>query len=66
MTYQLQYTESREVREKKALEMFHSGMKPSYSTGICESLTAGYGELDAYGYWEFPLTVNQTTLEIVV
>lgn len=24
------------------------------STGICGRLTFGYGELDDYGYWEFP------------
>jgi hypothetical protein len=24
------------------------------STGICERLTFGGGELDDYGYWEFP------------
>jgi hypothetical protein len=24
------------------------------STGICGSITFGYGELDYYGYWEFP------------
>lgn len=24
------------------------------STGICERITFGGGELDDYGYWEFP------------
>lgn len=24
------------------------------STGICDSLTFGQGDLDEYGYWEFP------------
>ena len=24
------------------------------SSGICGSLTFGKGELDSYGYWEFP------------
>lgn len=27
----------------------------SVSTGICGSLTFGYGELDDYGYWKYGL-----------
>ena len=30
------------------------GDKPSFSTGICGSTTAGHGRLDDFGYWEFP------------
>ena len=26
-----------------------------YSTGIDDSLTRGYGRLDEFGFWEFPL-----------
>ena len=40
------------------------GENPTYSTSICGSLTAGYGRCDVYGYWEFPLPVNQETKEI--
>lgn len=29
----------------------------STSTGICGSITHGHGELDDYGYWEFPCFV---------
>lgn len=64
MTYQLQYEESIAVKSAEAIRRFRDGEKPSYSTGICESITAGYGRLDQYGYWEFPLPVNQETLEI--
>jgi len=31
--------------------------KCSASTGICESTTFGSGELDQYGYWEFPCSI---------
>lgn len=34
------------------------GIEYSYSQGICGSLTAGYGKLDEYGYWEYPLNVG--------
>lgn len=36
---------------------FAEGRPYSCSQGICESKTAGYGRLDCYGYWEFPLAV---------
>ena len=43
------------IDEDEALRRWKAGEKPSFSTGICESLTAGYGELDSCGYWEFQL-----------
>jgi len=42
-------------QEKIALNKFYSGEQPTYSTGVCGSLTCGYGELDFNGYWEYPL-----------
>lgn len=44
---------------------YMSGKKPTFSTGICGSITAGYGTLDQNGYFEYPLVVCQTTHEIV-
>lgn len=44
-----------EVNEQHALDLWNAGEQPSFSTGICESLTCGYGTLDDSGYWEFPL-----------
>lgn len=38
-----------------ALLMWWRGEKPRFSSGICGNLTAGYGELDDLGYWEFGL-----------
>lgn len=31
------------------------GVQHGISKGICEATTYGYGRLDAYGYWEFPI-----------
>jgi hypothetical protein len=60
MTLEEQIQEENEWIAKK---LFERGEKPSYSSGICELITAGYGELDQYGYWQHPLHVNQDTLE---
>ncbi len=32
-----------------------SGCKPSVSTGIHGYITYGYGDLDEFGFWEYPL-----------
>lgn len=41
---------------EKAYAMWEEGIEPSFSTGIASGeLTCGYGKLDEYGYWEFPL-----------
>ena len=40
---------------KQAYQRFFAGEKPSFSTGICETPTAGYGELGTLGYFEYPL-----------
>jgi hypothetical protein len=43
------------IREREAIRRWEAGEKPSFSTGVCESLTCGYGRLDDSGYFEFPL-----------
>lgn len=43
------------IAEEEALRRYASGERPTFSTGICGSLTCGYGKLSEYGYWEFPL-----------
>ena len=54
------------VREV-AIERYRSGdTSYDFSTGICGLVTAGYGELDDNGYFEYPLLVNQDTYEILV
>jgi hypothetical protein len=41
--------------ECEALVRWERGERPSFSVGVCESLTCGYGKLDHNGYFEFPL-----------
>lgn len=41
----------------KAYQWYEAGETPQYSKGICGMITAGYGKLDEYGYWEYPLNV---------
>ena len=41
--------------EHEALTRYAMGEKPCFSTGICTRTTAGYGCLDDFGYWQFPL-----------
>lgn len=43
------------VAEYEAVCRWNNGEQPSFSTGICENLTCGYGTLDNSGYWQFPL-----------
>lgn len=44
-----------EQRVAEAKRRYASGEKPTFSTGVCGSLTCGYGNLDSLGYWEYPL-----------
>lgn len=43
-----------------AIQRYQMGEDPSYSTSIADELTAGYGELSEYGYWEYPLPCDGT------
>jgi hypothetical protein len=51
--------------EQRAYRRFARGEVVGYSTGICDSITAGYGVLDQNGYWQYPLQVNQLNGEII-
>lgn len=44
-----------EVREAIAAFLFAVGRRPLHSTSIAGTETSGYGELDDYGFWEYPL-----------
>ncbi len=61
----MQYEEQHQIASNEAYRRYRNGEAPSFSTGICEFLTAGYGHLDAYGYYEFPLNVDNETFEIL-
>jgi len=42
--------------------LFHLGRTPNYSHNIAEQLTAGYGKLDEYGFWQYPAPIRQKQL----
>lgn len=45
---------SQEIAKAK----YEAGCKLGFSTSIEGSITYGYGVLDDYGFWEFPLRYN--------
>lgn len=53
------------ANRKEAYALYIAGHSPNFSKGICDSVTAGYGRLDYYGYWEYPLIVDQKTLRVL-
>jgi hypothetical protein len=38
-----------------ALRRYYAGETPHFSTGIHERITAGYGDLNFNGFWQYPL-----------
>lgn len=50
---------------EQAYHWYEQGYPPTFSTGICGTTTAGYGILDEFGYWQYPLIVDQDTDKIV-
>jgi len=46
------------MREAIAKFLFAAGRKPGHSTSIADTPTSGYGELDDYGFWEYPLDAS--------
>ena len=49
------YTDRSDIDIREAFKRYLRGDKLWFSSGICETLTAGFGECNHYGYWEFPL-----------
>jgi hypothetical protein len=47
-----------DLKTANALKKYRDGEKFYLSTGIGEEITAGFGTLDEYGYFEFPLPAN--------
>lgn len=43
-------------QKAEAIRLFLEGESMTFSTGICESTTQGFGRLGHYGYWEHPIT----------
>lgn len=52
------------IHEQEALRRWAAGEEPGFSSGVCDSLTCGYGKLDHNGYWEFPLYPAEEYLEL--
>lgn len=44
------------LQEQEGRRRYLAGEPFKTSTGICGSLTYGYGRLDDNGYWEFPVS----------
>ena len=40
-----------------AMKRYLNGDKPTFSSGLECELTCGYGKLDEWGYWEYPLYI---------
>lgn len=43
--------------------LYMTGKIPHYSTGIHGGLTKGYGELDEYGFYQYPLPLKPSPKE---
>lgn len=43
------------VCEYEAQQRWQQGELPCFSTDLADQITAGYGNLDAFGNWEYPL-----------
>lgn len=52
------------VREYEAQQRWARGEHPGFSSGIYGSITAGYGDLDDNGYWQFPLYPGSHYLDL--
>lgn len=52
------------IHEYEAQQRWQRGIRPGFSVGICGSITAGYGELDENGYWQFPLYPGVDYIEL--
>lgn len=59
------YDEGLDTNTEEAYKRLAKGEAPSWSTGICEGLTAGYGVCNSSGYFEFPLVINGETNTIM-
>ena len=48
-----------------AKDGYKEGRMPDLSHSIAGTYTAGYGKMDDYGFFEYPLDVDQETQEII-
>jgi hypothetical protein len=52
------YADHHDTEVREAFKRYLRGDRLTFSTGICESLTAGFGECNHYGYFEYPMPSN--------
>lgn len=45
-----------------AVDLYQKNIPYGTSTDISEALSRGYGELDDYGFWQYPLFFEENTL----
>lgn len=63
--WQCQLSDEQLDKNKQLAKQWHKeGKKPDLSWSIGDFPTAGYGQLDDHGYFEYPLSVNFNTFEI--
>ncbi len=61
-----EYSSAEDADVKEAFKRYLDFEDPLYfSTGICETLTAGFGHCNDYGYFEFPLPAKFINLFLV-
>jgi len=52
------------VHEYEAQQRWARGEMPSFSSNVVDMLTCGYGDLDDFGNWQFPLYPAERYLEL--
>lgn len=52
------YSQHEHLNIREAFSRYLRGDKLTFSSGICEGLTSGFGECNDYGYWEYPLPMD--------
>jgi len=52
------YNTHDDANVRVAFERYLRGDELTFSSGICEGLTAGFVKCDYYGYWEYPLPMD--------
>jgi len=48
-----------ELNEQVAILKYRTGEKLQFSTGIHGQMTYGFGDLDDWGFWQYPLPYKE-------
>ena len=52
------YADHHDAEVREAFKRYLRGERLTFSSGICETTTSGFGECNHYGHFEFPLPSN--------